>query len=196
MGTPQPGFPTGDPDCYASPTPTGSSTATNTPTASNTPTETLTPTITSTATDGPTPTNTNTPEPTETVVPTATETVNPTASLTYTPTPSATSTPDPCPNWTYSHSGEKIIWTIINSEGSNSYTLQSLTIPWSHSNQGVRLIGVEFGAATLWTGNDRYPSSFNPTGRRALNTPGKRPGRSALRIFSCRPVQVRPKISR
>jgi hypothetical protein len=109
---------------------------------------------------GPSPTPTNTPE---TPTPTNTIAATPTPSLTYTMTPSPTATSDPCPNWTYSHSGSKITWTIINQAGSNSFTLRSLTVPWSASNQGVRMIGVEFGTATLWTGSDRYPSSFAPT---------------------------------
>jgi hypothetical protein len=78
-------------------------------------------------------------------------------------TPSPTPTPDACPDSFPSHNGDKLIWTIINTAGSNSFTLRSLTIPWSASNQGIRLIGVEFGTAALWTGSDRYPSSFAPT---------------------------------
>jgi hypothetical protein len=109
-------------------------------------------------TAGPSPTATNTPTLTRT------PTLTPTPSLTFTMTPSPTRTPEPCPDWTYQHDGSQILWTIINSDAAHTYTLQLLRIPWS--NNSVTFVGVEFGSAILWSGNDtdnNGGSSFSPT---------------------------------
>lgn len=137
-------------------TPTFTPTITLTPT--DTPTETSTPTITLTHTPGPSPTPTETFTPTHT--PPATDT--PTATLTPTPsdtpTPTPTFTPPPCQidPGTASRAASKITWRIVNN-GPYSYTLFRLTTPWSLL--GGKLNQVQFGIATLWSGNDTSAGS-------------------------------------
>lgn len=128
-------------------TPTDTPTATMTRTPTQTPTETLTPTITPTHTPGPSPTPTNsaTPTPTDTATPT------PTPTHTSTPTPSPTPLPCQIVQSGWSRVGTKITWTLTNN-GTATYMLISLTIPWSGS--GNNLQNVTFGGQSLWSGND------------------------------------------
>ncbi|OGO28709.1 MAG: hypothetical protein A2Z16_07890 [Chloroflexi bacterium RBG_16_54_18] len=152
---------------YFTPTFTPTETLTGTPT----PTETNTPTITLTPTPGPSPTPTTTFTPTDTPPATDTPTATLTPTATETPTPTPTFTPLPCQidPGTASRAASKITWRIVNN-GPYSYTLFRLTTPWSLI--GGKLNQVQFGAATLWIGNDTSAgSTFGPAAAEYIWSP-------------------------